>query len=103
MKTVRDFFPIRGEGCGKNHDPTSNSTKEKTSITTINKNATHKPFATVRDGAIKATLWTSPTEKDGDCRRNSAHITTGAIQERAQAGLAGSFSADEMAWVIERV
>ena len=35
------------------------------STTPANKTASNKPLATVRDGAIKATIWTSPTDKGG--------------------------------------
>ncbi|TWT95416.1 hypothetical protein Pla108_35640 [Botrimarina colliarenosi] len=35
------------------------------STTTANKTASNKPLATVRDGAIKATIWTNPTDKGG--------------------------------------
>jgi hypothetical protein len=35
------------------------------STTPANKSASNKPLATVRDGAIKATIWTNPTDKGG--------------------------------------
>lgn len=35
------------------------------STTTTNPSSSNKPLATVRDGAIKATIWTNPTDKGG--------------------------------------
>ncbi|QDV71876.1 hypothetical protein [Botrimarina mediterranea] len=35
------------------------------STTIVNQSLNNKPLATVRDGAIKATIWTNPTDKGG--------------------------------------
>lgn len=35
------------------------------STTTTNQTTSNKPLATVRDGAIKATIWSNPTDKGG--------------------------------------
>lgn len=36
-----------------------------TTTTNTNSTGSNKPLATVRDGAIKATIWTNPTDKGG--------------------------------------